>query len=117
MKRTKYKDCTEIKPFKSTVWLVESESGIKEIAIWHKKAKIEDIVQAMKIQNPKTKFTVCPVDVGHFRIRKSKSQHFLTDSKKINQKLELILPGDEKYTFNKRKKVKKKKIDYNDIPF
>lgn len=116
MKRIKYKDCAKIKPFKSTVWLVEFESGIKEIAVWHKKAKIEDIVKAMKLQNPKTKFTVCSVDVGHFRIRKLKF-HLMGNGGKLNQKLELILPGDEKYTFDKRKKVKKKKIDYDDIPF
>ena len=116
MKRPKYKDCEKIKSYKSTVWYIEFENGYKEIAVWHKKAKIEELVKTIKMQNPGIKFTIEPVETGHFRFKRPKF-HFLGHGKKLNQRMELVLSGDPIYDFRKTKNKYKKTKEYEDIPF
>lgn len=117
MKRPKYKNVLPIKSFKSTSWLVEMEDGRKYVCIWHKKAKIEHIVDFIKLRYQKFKFTVSAIEVGMYDI--NIVDHAMTNGRKLNQNKRVVIPGDDKYDFSKTERtiIKKKNIKYDDIPY
>jgi len=83
----KYEDVIPIDPYVSTVWLIEFKDGEKQLAVWHRKAKIEDIVEATKTFNPGRQFKVTSMDVGTFRI--SETLHSLSNGRGVNQNMEM----------------------------
>jgi hypothetical protein len=83
----KYEDVIPINPYVSTVWLIEFNDGEKHLAVWHIKAKIEDVVEATRTYHPGRKFKVTTVDVGTFVI--SQTLHALSNGRGVNQDLEM----------------------------
>jgi len=84
-----YKDTIQIRPYRSTVWLIEFSNGKQHLAIWHKDAEIDDIVVATKVHYPNRMFKVTNVDVGEFEI--SKILHSLSNGRGVNQNMEVVL--------------------------
>lgn len=78
-----YSEVLPIESFTSTVWMVEFEGGKKELHIWHKAAKIEDIVHAINNYKPGSKFTVSAVDVGIVTI--GEIGQLYSNGRKLNQ--------------------------------
>lgn len=113
--KIKYKDCTKIKPYRCTCWLIKYENGEKEIAIWNKKAKIEDIINYIKIRNTGLKFTVMNIDVGLFNIKEI-DHYYSSDARVLNQNKTLVTL-DKNWQFNEKKKIKIKRRKTKDIPF
>lgn len=85
----KYEDVAPIEGKQSTVWLVEFSNGAKHLNVWHKDAKIEDIVQATKVQSPGIGFTVASIDVGVFYLYQT--GHSLSNARKVNQNMEIVV--------------------------
>lgn len=85
----KYDKVLPIKAYNSSVWLVEFEYGQKLLQIWHKNAKIEDIVNAMKMQYPASVFTVSAIDVGSVWV--SKIESMMSNGRKLNQDMEVVI--------------------------
>jgi hypothetical protein len=83
----KYEDVRPINSYRNTAWMVEFDNGCKQIQLWHDKATIEDIVEAMKMEYPTTKFTVAAVDVGVFTI--GRVEHCLSNGRKVNQDMNI----------------------------
>jgi hypothetical protein len=83
----KYEDVMPVDSYQSTPWLVEFDNGCKQIQLWHSKAIIKDIVEAMKMQYPNNKFTVAAVDVGVFTI--GKVEQCLSNGRKVNQDMNI----------------------------
>jgi hypothetical protein len=85
-----YKDALPIKTFNSSVWLVKFEQGQQLLQVWHKEAKIEDIVIAVKMEFATgPKFTVSAVDVGSFWLHSTKTS--LTNGRMVNQDMEVVV--------------------------
>jgi hypothetical protein len=84
-----YADVLPIKSVAATVWLTEFENGQKVLQVWHKDAKIEDIVEATRVARPGEKFTVGSIDVGAFEI--SKVQLSYANARKVNQDLIMVV--------------------------
>lgn len=80
-----------IESYPTTVWLVKfyesSESDI--LWVWHKSARIEEIVKAANVHFPDLKFTVSAVSVGQFRLEEI--DHSLTNGRKVNQDFEVVI--------------------------
>ena len=85
----KYKDVLPVEGKQSTVWLVEFENGAKHLNVWHKDAKIEDIVTATKMQFPEYPFTVAAIDVGIFYLYQT--GHSMSNARKVNQDMEIVV--------------------------
>lgn len=85
----KYKDTMPIKPYISTVWMVEFENGAKHLNVWHKDAKIEDIVESVKMEHPDIKFTVATIDVGTFYLYQTGMS--MSNGRKLNQDMEVVI--------------------------
>lgn len=85
----KYFDVLPVEPYVSTLWLIEFENGEKQLAAWHREARIEHIVEATKTFNPGRKFKVTTVDVGTFRI--SDTLHALSNGRGVNQDMEVVV--------------------------
>jgi hypothetical protein len=68
---------------------VEFENGAKYLNVWHKDAKIEDIVGASKMEFPDVKFTVTAIDVGTFILYQT--GHSLSNGRMLNQDMEVVL--------------------------
>lgn len=86
----KYEDACSIEPRLSTVWVVEFETGAKELHVWHRSTKVEDVVSAIKTFHPGEKFTVGMIDVGIFNLH-SVQNSYTPDARKINQDMEVVL--------------------------
>ena len=82
-----YKDTLPIKAYNSTVWLVKFKQGQQLLQIWHKDAKIEDIVNAVKMEFSAQKFTVSAVDVGSVWIQTVNTMH--SNGRMVNQDMEV----------------------------
>lgn len=85
----KYEDVLPIDAYQSTVWLVEFENGAKHLNVWHKDAKIEDIVESSKMQFKDIKFTVAAIDVGTFCLYQTGMS--MSNGRKLNQDMEVVL--------------------------
>jgi len=85
----KYKDVAPIHPYQSTVWMVEFENNAKILNVWHKDAKIEDIVESAKMEYPDIKFTVAAVNVGTFCLYQTGMS--MSNGRKLNQDMEVVL--------------------------
>lgn len=81
-----YKDCKPIASALCTLWLIESK-GREILAVWHKDAKIEDIVMYCKLRY--NKFTIMRVDNGIFDISAIEIS-YSGDARKINQDMEIV---------------------------
>jgi len=90
-----YNNVLPIEAHQSTVWLVEFQhmssmfQSTKQLHVWHKNAKIEDIVEAIKLYDPEAKFTVTTVDVGTFEI--SAIQNSMSNARKLNQDMFVVV--------------------------
>ncbi len=91
-----YSNVLPIDAFQSSVWLVEFQHmsqqlshSTKQLHVWHKKAKIEDIVEAIKLYDPEAKFTVAAVDVGTFNIESVANA--LSNGRKLNQDMIVVV--------------------------
>lgn len=84
----KYTEVPPIKSRLSTIWMVEFESGKKELHVWHRETKIEDVVNAVRVFHPHEKFTVSMIDVGIFNIL-SVQNSYTPDGRKVNQDMEV----------------------------
>ena len=85
----KYKDVVAIDAYQSTPWLVKFSNGCLQLHVWHKKAKIEDIVAAVKMQHPGVPFTVGAVDVGTFTLHHI--DQALSNARLLNQDMEVVI--------------------------
>lgn len=85
----KYKDVLPIEGYQSTVWLTQFENGAKHLNVWHKDAKIEDIVGAAKVEFPEIKFTVAAIDVGTFYLYNTGVS--MPNGRKLNQDMEVVV--------------------------
>ena len=85
----KYEDVMPIHAHQSSVWLVEFENGAKCLNVWHKDAKIEDIVESAKMEYPDIKFTVAAIDVGTFYLYQTGMS--MSNGRKLNQDMEVIV--------------------------
>ena len=83
----KYKEDTirDIEAYTCSAWMVEFENGEKELHVWHSQAKIEDIIQSIKILR-KIEFTVHNVDTGEFQIS-TVIHSYCHDARRVNQNL------------------------------
>jgi len=86
-----YKDVLPIKGYKSSVWLVKFEQGQRLLHIWHKDAKIEDIVAAVKREFSAQKFTVAAVDVGSVWVQTVNNMY--SNGRMVNQDMEVVVSG------------------------
>lgn len=91
-----YSNVMLIDAYQSTVWLVEFQHmsqrlfhSTKQLHVWHKKAKIENIVEAIKLYDPEAKFTVAAVDVGTFNI--DSIANALSNGRKLNQDMIVVV--------------------------
>jgi len=84
----KYDEVVPIEGKQSTVWLVEFANGAKHLNVWHKDAKIEDVVEATKVQFTEP-FTVSSIDVGIFYLYQT--GHSLSNARKVNQDMEIVV--------------------------
>jgi len=85
----KYEDVIPIKAYNSSCWMVKFPQGQILLEVWHKEAKIEDIVEAMKMQFPGTKFTVAALDVGAFWIQTVENS--MSNGRMVNQDMEVVI--------------------------
>jgi len=85
----KYEDVQPINSYQSTVWLVEFENGAKILNVWHKDAKIENIVESAKMEYPDIKFTVAAINVGTFCLYQTGMS--MSNGRKLNQDMEVVL--------------------------
>ena len=69
--------------------MVEFETGHKQLQIFDKNTKIEDVVKVMNTHHCKTKFTVAAVDVGIFILHKVECS--MSSGRKINQDMEVVV--------------------------
>jgi hypothetical protein len=89
-----YNECTPIKGRLSTAWIVKFSRGKHLLLVYHKSAKIEDVVDFVRL-NYMGKFTVGEIDCGTFNLD---SQHpidhsYSSDSRQVNQNVEVIIEG------------------------
>lgn len=85
-----YFDTVPIDPHTSTVWVIEfKDTDEQHLTVWHRDAKIEDIVEATKLMNENRPFVVRNVDVGTFKI--SKIFHCLENARAVNQDMMVVL--------------------------
>ncbi len=84
-----YSSVLPIESYTSTPWMVEFENGCKQLHLWHKKAKIEDIVDAVKMTHPGIKFTVAAFDVGVFTLHHI--DHAMSNGRKLNQDMCVVV--------------------------
>lgn len=85
-----YFDTVEIDPYPCTAWIVEfKDTDEQHLAIWHKDAKIEDIVEATKAWHQNRPFVVRNIDVGTFQI--SKVFHSMGNGRGINQDMMTVI--------------------------
>lgn len=84
-----YADVLPIKAYVSTPWLVKFENGCLQLHVWHKKAKIEDIVNAVKMTHPGVKFTVAAIDVGTFTLHHI--NHSMSNGRLLNQDMVVVI--------------------------
>jgi hypothetical protein len=85
----KYEDVLPIDSYQSTVWLIEFPNGCQQLHVWHKDAKIEDIVDSVKVHYPDLPFTVAAIDVGMFTLHST--HHSLSNGRKLNQNKEVVV--------------------------
>ena len=85
----KYEDVMPIHAYQSTVWMVEFENNAKHLNVWHRHAKIEDIVEATKMEFPDIKFTVAAIDVGTFFLYQTGMS--MSNGRKLNQDMEVVV--------------------------
>jgi len=85
----KYNEVLPINAYVSTAWMVEFTNGCKQLNLWHKNAKIEDVVEAIGMQWPNYEFTVAAVDVGVFTVHHV--DHSLSNGRKLNQDMEVVI--------------------------
>lgn len=89
-----YSNVLPIDAYQSTAWLVEFQhmsslfQSTKQLHVWHKGAKIEDIVESIKLYDPEAKFTVSAMDVGTFNIRSV--QCSMSNGRKLNQDMVVV---------------------------
>ncbi len=84
-----YKDVASIDAYNSSVWLVKFATGQQLLQVWHKKAKIEDIVEGINMQFSGCNFTVSAVDVGSIWIHAV--EHMLSNGRMVNQNMEVVV--------------------------
>ena len=89
MENMPYRQVLPINAYQSTAWLVEFENKIQMVQIWHKGAKIQHVVDALKTQHPGEKFTVAAIDAGSFTIKHT--QMSMTNARKLNQDMFVVL--------------------------
>ena len=106
--RIKYEDVIKpIKACKVTAWYIEFKSQENEIALWHRKAKIEDVVKFYKVHYPNARFTVSAINTGIFKTYGSPIIY--QDGRKLNQNMRVIIFNDDSYNEIKNEKIQKKK--------
>jgi hypothetical protein len=87
----KYNEVLPIDSYQSTAWLITFDNGNKMIAIWHHEAKIENVVEAIKVHYPNTKFEVNPISVGRFAINPV-IMNYMANGRGVNQDMEVVVP-------------------------
>lgn len=85
----KYDEVLPIESHLSTVWMINFEAGPRKLQIWHKDAKIEEIVEATKAMYPKDKFDVEAVNVGSIWVHSI--ENMMSDGRKLNQDMEVVI--------------------------
>jgi len=87
----KYKECIPIKTCVTSSWLITFPDRKRKIAIWHKDAKIEDIIGFYKAKGSgKTEFNVTRIDAGEFNV-KSIDHSYSGDGRSVNQNMEVVI--------------------------
>jgi len=92
MKRYKYSETMTIEAYERSVWLIEHKvpDDKKFLVIWHKEAKIENVVKAHRAMlGNEAEFTVAAFDVGEIEI--AEVVHSITNGRTVNQDLEVVV--------------------------
>ena len=85
-----YKDTIPIEPSINNTWLIEYESGLKMLSVWHHEAKIENIIEFVNMTySQHGPFTVANVTVGTFFV--TNTEHSLTNGRKVNQNYKVTI--------------------------
>lgn len=85
----KYDEVLPIKSCPSTAWLVEFGGGQRQLCVWPRDTKIEDVVKMVKNHYPTSKFTVSAVDTGVFALHHT--EWSMTNGRKLNQDMEVTV--------------------------
>lgn len=89
--KIKYNKCKPIITSQASVWLITYEDDESEwLAIWHKDAKIEDIINS-KVTMGKKRFNVQRVDTGEFKIVPMEGCISSGDARKVDWRFNMKL--------------------------
>jgi hypothetical protein len=87
----KYDQCKQIVTSQASVWLIKYKEDESEwLAIWHKDAKIEDIINS-KLVMGKKRFTVQRIDNGEFQINPVEGHFYSGDARKVDWRFNMKL--------------------------
>jgi hypothetical protein len=91
-----YNKCKPIEGRVSSVWLVYFSDGREQLQVWHKDAKVEEIVEHVKMHD-KQQFLVGQIDVGEFNLDPETpiSHSYSSDGRQVNQDMEMVHMEEE----------------------